>query len=134
MFYRINVIELAVPALKNRGDDVLLLAQHILERLGHDISILDDGAKTALLNYTFPGNVRELENILERAVTLCSAGTIRAGDLAMRSSSGETASETTANSDLGNQIVDVQTPRHHRGAGEDPLQQDRSREVTGSVL
>ncbi|MGB5163763.1 MAG: sigma-54 dependent transcriptional regulator, partial [Woeseiaceae bacterium] len=59
LFYRINVIELTVPALRDRGDDVLTLADHILKKLGADES-LDDSARQAMLGYAFPGNVREL--------------------------------------------------------------------------
>ena len=75
LYYRINVIELRVPALRERGDDVVLLAEHILRRLNRSASLHED-ARNALLNYDFPGNVRELENMLERAVTLCTGGVI----------------------------------------------------------
>jgi two-component system response regulator PilR (NtrC family) len=105
LFYRINVIELRVPALRERGDDVLLLTDHILERLGAPGS-LDDSARTALLRYAFPGNVRELENMLERAVTLCSGGTISASDLSMREEASDSA--PTLSGKLGDQIEDVQ--------------------------
>jgi len=109
LFYRINVIELQVPALRHRGDDVLQLAGQILERLGFSATMLDRSATDAMLTYPFPGNVRELENMLERAVTLCTTGTITDKDLAMRrddhASSG-TALKTGG--DLGNQIIDVQ--------------------------
>ena len=105
LFYRINVIELRVPALRERGDDVLLLADHIMERLGAPGS-LDDSAKTALLKYAFPGNVRELENRLERAVTLCSGGTISAGDLSMRTETAVSAPGLSGK--LGDQVEDVQ--------------------------
>jgi len=109
LFYRINVIELAVPSLKDRGDDVLLLAAHILQRLGKSADMLDAEARTAILNYAFPGNVRELENMLERAVTLCASGVIQAGDLAMRRDKSESDRPTsTVVADLGDQIVDVQ--------------------------
>ena len=109
LFYRINVIELAVPPLKDRGDDVLLLASHILQRLGKSVDMLDAEARSAILNYAFPGNVRELENMLERAVTLCASGVIQAGDLAMRRDKGESDRPTsTVVADLGDQIVDVQ--------------------------
>ena len=112
LFYRINVIEIAVPALRDRGDDVLLLAEHILERLGRSANILDQSAKTAILAYPFPGNVRELENMLERAVTLCAAGEISAGDLVMRREDGPANAAVVGNAasiaDLGDQIVDVQ--------------------------
>jgi len=109
LFYRINVIELAVPALKDRGDDVLLLASHILQRHGRSADMLDPEARTAILNYAFPGNVRELENMLERAVTLCTSGVIEVADLAMRRDSGDSERPvTTTVADLGDQIVDVQ--------------------------
>jgi two-component system response regulator PilR (NtrC family) len=105
LFYRINVIELRVPALRDRGDDVLLLADHILERLGASVS-LDDSARKALLHYDFPGNVRELENMLERAVTLCTGKTISANDLHMREAANRAT--PTAASALGDQLEDVQ--------------------------
>ena len=107
LFYRINVIELHVPALRDRGDDILLLAGHILQRLGSSIDALDDGARVALRSYGFPGNVRELENMLERAVTLCAGGSITAGDLALRADSSDAQAVSTA-TDLGDQIDDVQ--------------------------
>ncbi len=109
LYYRINVIELQVPALRDRGDDVLALAKHILQRHGHSVDMLSQEATDAILNYSFPGNVRELENMLERAVTLCTSGEITAADLAMRSddSTGEPARPAIA-ADLGDQIVDVQ--------------------------
>ena len=85
LFYRINVIELIVPALRDRGGDVELLTNHFLGKLSKEMGIdepkLDDEARSALLAHRFPGNVRELENILERAITLCEAGVIRYEDL-----------------------------------------------------
>ena len=107
LYYRINVIELHVPALRERGEDVLLLAEHILRRLQASAA-LDDGARDALLRYAFPGNVRELENMLERAVTLCTGGRISAADLHMRKA-GETGGEQPALAGkLGEQVEDVQ--------------------------
>ena len=109
LYYRINVIELHVPALRERSDDVLLLAGHILDRLGATGTSLDESARTALLRYAFPGNVRELENMLERAVTLCRSGTISADDLAFRRSPAANATDTgEPPADLGDQIEGVQ--------------------------
>ncbi|MGF1614937.1 MAG: sigma-54-dependent transcriptional regulator [Gammaproteobacteria bacterium] len=75
LYYRINVIELRLPALRERPDDIPLLAEHILARLAGDTGLagitLSQHALAALQGYAFPGNVRELENILERAMTLC---------------------------------------------------------------
>jgi len=108
LYYRINVIELHVPALRDRGNDVLVLADHILAKLGSKAT-LDDGGQHALLGYSFPGNVRELENMLERAVTLCTSGAIGATDLNVRQSSGEESGAASfMSTDLGNQIEDVQ--------------------------
>lgn len=85
LFYRINVIELPVPALRDRPDDISLLANHILERIAReyecDPAALTQDAITRLKDHDFPGNVRELENILERAFTLCDANLIGAEDL-----------------------------------------------------
>ncbi len=85
LYYRINVIELKVPPLRARGDDIVLLAEHILARLaetnGDTQFELTSAARAALLAYRFPGNVRELENILERAVTLCEGTAIEVTDL-----------------------------------------------------
>jgi two-component system response regulator PilR (NtrC family) len=107
LYYRINVIELHVPALRERGDDILLLADHILQRLGAADS-MDDSARTALLSYAFPGNVRELENMLERAVTLCPGGPISAGDLRMHQSSELASPKPPITGKLGEQVEDIQ--------------------------
>lgn len=85
LFYRINVIELAVPPLRDRPDDIALLANHILLRIARDYECdpprLTSDAVRRLQAYAFPGNVRELENILERASTLCDSDDISADDL-----------------------------------------------------
>jgi two-component system response regulator PilR (NtrC family) len=80
LFYRINVIQAAVPPLRERGDDILYLTKIFLKRLSHDWGVteptMSEAARKALLAYSFPGNVRELQNILERALTLCDQGNI----------------------------------------------------------
>ncbi|MFO7530525.1 MAG: sigma-54 dependent transcriptional regulator [Marinobacter sp.] len=85
LFYRINVIELVVPPLRERPDDIPLLANHILGRIAReyecDPAALTQDAIERLKAYDFPGNVRELENILERAFTLCDEDRISADDL-----------------------------------------------------
>jgi two-component system response regulator PilR (NtrC family) len=107
LYYRINVIELRVPALRERGDDVLLLADFILDRL-NALASLDEGARAALLRYSFPGNVRELENMLERAVTLCSSGKITASDLHMRQTPDTGTATPVMSGKLGDQVEDIQ--------------------------
>ena len=84
LYFRLNVIELKMPSLKECREDIPTLAQAMLERLaGADggAPSLSAAAQTALVEYDFPGNVRELENILERAVALCAGAQIQAGDL-----------------------------------------------------
>src|SRR5271170_5299228 len=92
LFYRVNVIELRVPSLRERPEDVRELAEAILRRLGRRMKIappvLVNDALAALEAYGFPGNVRELENILERAITLSTSGEIRAVDIQLRPTSG----------------------------------------------
>ncbi len=108
LYYRINVIELHVPSLRDRGDDVLELADEILEKLSPEAS-LDASARQALMSHPFPGNVRELENILERAVTLCASGAIGESDLNLKSASGGEADPATSiSANLGSQVEDVQ--------------------------
>jgi len=108
LYYRINVIELRVPALRERGNDVLILARYILKKLSASIQ-LDESAEHALYSYSFPGNVRELENMLERAVTLCTTGVIKGADLHMRSSAAqETGAAPPSPANLGDQVEDVQ--------------------------
>ena len=85
LYYRLNVIELRVPPLRERRDDIEPLASHVLMRLaadtGQPAAKLHPHALDALKSYRFPGNVRELENMLERAHTLCENKQIEASDL-----------------------------------------------------
>ena len=76
LFYRLNVITLQLPALRERKDDIPLLVQHFLEKYGEESRkgglILTPEAMDRLMSYDWPGNVRELENVIERAVVLSS--------------------------------------------------------------
>jgi two-component system response regulator PilR (NtrC family) len=112
LFYRINVIELRVPPLRERGDDVLMLAHHILSRLadgqGMPAPRLTKAAQAALLSYRFPGNVRELENILERALTLCSEDAIDVDDIQLRPQSEREAPNIDQSTSLGSQLEDIE--------------------------
>ena len=89
LFYRINVIQLEVPPLRKRPGDIALLAAHILARLaaevGTDVPDVSTDALSTLQTYKFPGNVRELENILERAMTLCEGSVIEDENLGLSS-------------------------------------------------
>jgi len=92
LYYRINVIELHVPALRERLDDVPLLVDVLLDRVSKQIGVkrpeITDEALDKLLNYAYPGNVRELENVLERAVTLCSGNRIEPDDIQLKQGVG----------------------------------------------
>ena len=87
LYYRINVIGLPVPPLRERSEDIPQIAEAILKRLaaeiGETLPPLSSAALQALTSYPFPGNVRELENILERAVALCDGAEIEVSDLAL---------------------------------------------------
>ena len=85
LFYRLNVIELKMPSLREIPEDIPVLVQKVLERLASQMKIevpdLANDALKALMGYDYPGNVRELENILERALALCDGKVIREADL-----------------------------------------------------
>jgi DNA-binding NtrC family response regulator len=85
LYYRINVIQIDLPPLRERGTDILLLAQHFVEqfavRSNKHVSGISNAASEKLLNYAWPGNVRELRNIIERAVVLTAYEKISVDDL-----------------------------------------------------
>ncbi len=111
LFYRLNVIEVRTPPLRERAQDIPLLADHILARLAREVALpgrptLDADARKALQAYGFPGNVRELENILERAITLCDGEQITAADLQLRHTPGAEAGP--AGGALEDQMEDIE--------------------------
>jgi two-component system response regulator PilR (NtrC family) len=82
LYYRLNVIQIQMPALRELRDDIPEIASQILERLRGDPEVrFSADALKALQSYSFPGNVRELENIIERALAMCSGGVIEEQDL-----------------------------------------------------
>jgi two-component system response regulator PilR (NtrC family) len=99
LYYRLNVIRLEVPPLRDRRADIRVLSEHFLARCAaeqnKDLRTLSPDALRALEAYAFPGNVRELENVVERAVALASGQTIGLGDLP-RELSGAAAGPTPA--------------------------------------
>ena len=100
LYYRINVIDIHVPALRDHAGDIPELAAALLRRLGRRLGeeapSLGADALAALQGYAFPGNVRELENILERALTLSSSEEIGVGDLQLRAAAAGAAQDTGA--------------------------------------
>jgi len=117
LFYRINVIEMRVPCLRERPEDVPILAESILARLGHRMKTetpqLTPEAMQILTSYNFPGNVRELENVLERAVTLCAGGVITAENIRVRTAvrpvpEVRPAAPALGEGGLGGQLEDIE--------------------------
>tara|TARA_R110002096_G_scaffold194791_6_gene377185 strand:- start:9407 stop:10747 length:1341 start_codon:yes stop_codon:yes gene_type:complete len=108
LYYRINVIELALPSLRERKEDIPQLALHVLKKLAiaHNETAkrLNDDAIKALRQYAFPGNVRELENILERASTLCEGAEITPQDLHLPDTPTLNSNPTASNN--GEQLED----------------------------
>jgi len=80
LYYRINVVRLQIPPLRDRREDVPLLVEHFISRFnllqGKEIAGVSDEVLSCLMSYDYPGNVRELENIIERAFVLCRSGPI----------------------------------------------------------
>jgi DNA-binding NtrC family response regulator len=83
LFYRLNVLPLTLPPLRERREDVPVLMEHFLERYfrrrNEDVPAVSDAVKQAFMRYSWPGNVRELENACERIAQTCSCGTVRVG-------------------------------------------------------
>lgn len=91
LFYRLNVVTITLPPLRERAEDILLLARHFLDRyardLGKPVGEIDGDARNLLLHYSWPGNIRELENTIERGVLMAEGQTLRASDLGLVSPS-----------------------------------------------
>lgn len=105
LYYRINVIQIDAPNLQQRKEDISLLADHILNQNKTNHNTLSKEAKRALSHYSFPGNVRELENILQRATTLCEAEEIQASDLQLSSMASETDTANGSSNNAGNNLL-----------------------------
>lgn len=85
LFYRINVVRIDLPSLRERMEDIPLLVDHFIARMnriqGKEVTGITDETLTCLMSHNYPGNVRELENIIERALVLCSSGEIESKHL-----------------------------------------------------
>jgi two-component system response regulator PilR (NtrC family) len=101
LYYRLNVIELRLPPLRERLDDIGMLAEAILERLAAPgtRATLAPAALEALRGHAFPGNVRELENILERALAFANGGVIEVADLALKTTAAVAVPDSRAADD-----------------------------------
>jgi len=137
LYYRINVIELTVPSLRERNEDIPILIEHFLKLIAEewqvDIPHLSQDAIESLRNYSFPGNVRELENILERAMTMCDDNEITDSDLHLPEQSTSTQLNeilaSTADLDI---VKDKQTLTESFSL--DPAMNVKEREVITKAL
>jgi len=115
LYYRINVIQIDLPPLRERGTDILLLAQHFVEqfaiRSDKQIAGISNSASEKLLNYTWPGNIRELRNIIERAVVLTRYEKISVDDLPEKIRNYKT-SQFLVGSDNPSELVPIQEVEH----------------------
>jgi two-component system, NtrC family, response regulator PilR len=112
LYYRINVIELPLPPLRERTEDIPLLSQHFLTRFsrqgGFEKPKLAHSALTKLKHYPFPGNIRELENILERTFTLCEGQILEAEDLQLPDHPCSSPSLEQIDQPLGDMMEEVE--------------------------
>lgn len=106
LFYRLHVVEVVVPPLRKRGADILLLAEHFVkqfnEQMGRRITTITEDAQQMLLDYSWPGNIRELRNVIERSVVLNAGTTIEAKHLLLTPAASGAAS--------GGKTAGAQTP------------------------
>lgn len=104
LYYRLNVMSLSMPSLRERGKDILLLAQHFAthtaRRYGLQFDGFSDEASDMLLEYPWPGNVREMKHLLERAVLLSGGGVLDENSLGLNKKSETKSEETDMNDDL----------------------------------
>ena len=137
--YRINVIELKVPSLRERPEDIPVLADKLLngisEKYGIDMPAIGEDAMSVICRYQFPGNVRELENILERAITFCEDNTITPEDLnltvrqvileALVGTDSETDSVNADNNEINETIIgEHEAPKTNELPGSLPENED----------
>ena len=101
LFYRINTIEITMPPLRERGEDIILLAEHFLKIYAHKynkvVTTLNRDARQRLLRHTWPGNVRELMHAVERAVLLSKGSSLCAQDFMLKESARKTHQTQTLN-------------------------------------
>ena len=140
LYYRINVIELRVPALRERLDDVPQLVEVLVDKVSRHIGVprpaISDAAMAKLLDYSYPGNVRELENILERAVTLCVGEVVRPEDIQLRhgAANAEPADDDQDDEDGAGEGLEGQLAHIERDAIVKALEQTRYNKTKAAEL
>ncbi|MCI0749730.1 MAG: sigma-54 dependent transcriptional regulator, partial [Nevskiales bacterium] len=140
LYYRLNVIEVRVPALRERREDIPQLVTDILARLARENRlpkppVLEPAALRRLLDYDFPGNVRELENVLERAVTLSGdAGPIGADGLILRGLPGAASAVPPLSVAAGNTPLEQHVEEVEKRAIRDALDKTRGNKTKAASL
>jgi len=142
LYYRLNVIELRIPPLRERTGDIELLAEHLCVKLAQGLEprpTLSRGALDSLMEYDFPGNVRELENILERALTLCDGKEILPEDLQLPGSPRPTerieqAAPGGADTYVGTESLEGYLARVERQAIEQALDRAQQNKTAAAKL
>ncbi|MDB4907792.1 MAG: two component, sigma54 specific, transcriptional regulator, Fis family [Gemmatimonadetes bacterium] len=116
LLFRLNTIELRLPPLRERREDIPVLAQHFLrrhaERYRKPVTSFDRGAMQQLLDHGWPGNIRELDHVVERAVLLAHGATVGAHDLALRAASGAGRLEDLPLEDVEKLLIQKALARH----------------------
>jgi len=135
LYYRLNVIELMIPPLRERVEDIPLLAEALCRKLSDNMGMkpprLTTDAAEALQRYAFAGNVRELENTLERALTLCNGTEITAQDLQLQVAADESEAETVMG---GKESLDDYLERIERATIEKALTQTQQNKTAAAKL
>jgi DNA-binding NtrC family response regulator len=112
LYYRLNVVTIQIPPLRERREDIPLLLDHFLRKFAEknrrDVTGLTAAARDALLKYDYPGNVRELENIVERAVLLCRGRVIDLEDLPATARPGQRSAAEPPPKDLPGVLADIE--------------------------
>src|SRR5262249_40119715 len=103
LFYRLNVFPIEVPPLRQRREDIPMLVEYFVgryaEKAGKDIRKIDGNSLKLCQSYSWPGNIRELQNIIERSVILCNGDTLRVDEAWLSSQQAERPGESTAGTD-----------------------------------
>lgn len=117
LLYRINTIQIEIPPLRERGGDILLLADFFFNRYTAKYNRpelrLDERAKEKLLAYPWPGNVRELQHNIERAVILCEQDTVKADDLIVQNTRTSFSTDTTNLEQIERQVIETTIARNN---------------------